>query len=201
MSYLIPVIDVEPGVTEQLPQQASRTRPGPAEVELARSGNLGAPGQLSQVGRGLDARPGDRNYVRHMPEVFDEARVVLPPARVLARTGDGVWTAELHYWLRDHNGRWWGHVESIIQEHRRRRAIVLADHLERWEPQRVEAYLEVRWRRGELLGWGTVVDERRRHSWEGLVDIVDKGWKRDTRWTMWFRAEKIRGAATPPARA
>lgn len=136
-----------------------------------------------------------------MPEVFAEARVVLPPARVLARTGDGVWTGELLYWLRDRDGRWWGHVESIIQEHQRRRAIVAADHLEQWEPQPVEAYHEDRWRYGKLLGWRTVVDERRRHCWEGLVDVMDEGRRRDTSWTLWFRADKIRGAAPPPGRA
>lgn len=72
------------------------------------------------------------------------------------------------YWLRDHDGRWWGHAESIAEEHRRRRAIVAAHHLEPLKPQPVEARLEDRWRRAKLLGWRTVVDERRQRCFSAV---------------------------------
>lgn len=133
-----------------------------------------------------------------VPDVFAETRVVNPPCRVLVRTGDGVWTAELFYWMRDPDGHWWGHVEAFLSG--RRRAIVAAIGLEPVPPASVEVWLDERWRPGQVLGWRTAVDAGQ-HRWEALVEVHTEKWRRTDTERLWFKVggKHLRGAEPLPA--
>lgn len=130
--------------------------------------------------------------------MFSEARVVNPPRLALVRTNDGVWTAELLYWMRDTAGQWWGHVEGILANHRR--ALVPASRLEPVQPAAVEVWIDDRWRPGRVQGWRTSVDGGR-HRWEALVEVRTEKWRRTVDERLWFEVggKRLRGAEPPAA--
>lgn len=133
-----------------------------------------------------------------VPDVYTEARVINPPARVLARTDDGVWSGDLFYWLRDPAGAWWGHVESISHTPPRR-GIIAATHLQPLAPEQVHVWLDAKWQPGQVLGWRTTVDDRGTHGWEALVEVKTRKWgARIVTERLWFRLPKLRGADPPP---
>ncbi|HEX6514930.1 MAG TPA: hypothetical protein VF049_05120 [Nocardioidaceae bacterium] len=132
------------------------------------------------------------------PDVFAETRVVNPPRLALVRSDAGVWTVELLYWLRDFDGQWWGHVETVLTNERR--VLVPASHLEPVQPARVEVWLDDRWRPGRVLGWRTSVDGDR-HLWEALVEVRTEKWRRMADERLWFKVggKHFRGAEPPAA--